>query len=637
MGKAGSLGAGLERGVGPEDEVPVLLLGSIRPEMEQFFRGLTEAQWRRMASGCPDEASKLLLADFLLELLTNLTSSFTASLGVKGHVSQDHVRSSLGDGLTRTMAQVLEVQEEAEQQVQEDQELLMEQVSREVADTVNSVVATGGSFSRPSRFVHVTPPGRLDLMVAHLCQVFRAFGSKVNTCLFQKKKQELRLEQLLDLDELRNGDGCSQTSEEEVEEEQQEVLKASSEMVQRSLSKEVSELLEPLLQTVPASHVAVVLSETSEKIRSVVEEISTPSSYSSHLSLKINRRRRRRCNVPLRDVNLKIRTFISRCFAKVLLLRKHSQLQLQFSSRLGQEEVGAGEGSELRAAAVSLDALLDSLDPEVKGQGQTDFYQSLQRISRGEDQAFVDNLVQLLLRLLGQRGGRAGPGGEGEGLWERREEVRQEVEKKVRSFLVLLHWWLSSQLEVCCQRVATSLGQATPSQVEEGRSQQSWQSQEKQQNQMYVRTLVELLLWRALRKTRMTLEDRGPILERLVCAACARLEEELELQQQLWQGLRLKRLQGLSRAVLRELCRRSGSLEMMLLSLYVDGAAAEELIVSVLVRHLLASARKKSWKRGWRSNFCWSLRNFLLRPFRKGSAPRGGSAQIVVEEEQEYT
>lgn len=616
--------------------MPVLLLGSIRPHMEQFFRGLTEAQWRRMASGCPDEASKLLLADFLLDLLTSLTSSFTASLGVKGCVSQAHVRSSLGDGLTRTLAQVLEVQEASEEQVQEDQELLMEQVSREVADTVNSVVATGGSFSRPSRFLHVTPPGRLDLMVAHLCQVFRAFGSKVNICLFQKKKkQELRLEELLDLDELQNGDGCSQTSEEEVEEEQQEVLKASSEMVQRSISKEVSELLEPLLQTVPASHVAVVLSETSEKIRSVVEEISTPSSYSSHLSLKINRRRRKRCSVPLKDVNLKIRTFISRCFAKVLLLRKHSQLQLQFSSRLPEEEVGAGEGSELRAVAVSLDALLDSLDPEVKGQGQADFYQSLQRISRGEDQAFVENLVQLLLTLLGQQGGRAGPGGEGEGLWERREEVRQEVEKKVRSFLVLLHWWLSSQLEVCCQRVATSLGQATPSQVEEGRSQLS---QETQQNQVYIRTLVELLLWRALKKTRMTLEDRGQILERLVGAAWARLEEELELQQQLWQMVRLNRLQGLSRAVLRELCRRSGSLEMMLLSLYVDGAAAEELIVSVLVRHLLASVHKKSWRRSWNSSsFCWSLQNFLLRPFRRGSTPRGGASQIVVEEEQEYT
>lgn len=614
-----------------QDEVPVLLLNNIRPHIEFFFSGLTAEQWRQMTSGSTDDATRIMLADMLLDLITSLTTSFMATLDVNTAVTEEHVRSSLGNTLPQTFADVLEISDRVRSRSSDQ---LMELVGREVKETVNSVLSSGCSYTEPSKFEHITPPSRLNEMVTYLCNMFKSFKAKIKKMsLFQERKQFVKMEDLYDLEDYESElfDGGSLSSGSMLDRSgeilaEDSFLKATSETVQKTISKEVSEFMEPLLQVVPVSHAVVVLSETSEKIKSVVEEISPVIAESSAPVAPLDPSPKPRKNkLSLRTVSIKIKTFITKCFAKVLLLRKHSELKLKFSKDSRVED-----RKELQVVIASVDALLGSLDGE-KGQGEPDFSQSLQRISEGKDQVFVEALISLLIRLvtLGwtseddqepvrgcqQRLGVSGPD---------HENVRAEVEKKVRSFLILLHWWLNTQVDGYCQRVTHTLTgtkaptpATTPAENAGTPEEERAQQRRSEQNQTYVRTLVELLLWRALKKTNMTLEDRNLIIERLSEATWAQLEG-LNLN-----PLDLHRLKDLSKTVLKDLCRRSGSLEMMLLSLYVDGRAAEELIVSLLVHHLTASAKKN----GGASTFCLSVRKVLLRPFRGGSAPRTYSGE----------
>lgn len=612
-----------------QDEVPVLLLNNIRPHIEFFFSGLTAEQWRQMTSGSPDDATRIMLADMLLDLITSLTTSFMATLEVNTAVTEEHVRSSLGNTLPQTFADVLEISDRVRSKSSDQ---LMELVGKEVKETVNSVLSSGCSYSKPSKFQHITPPSRLNEMVTYLCNMFKSFKAKIKKMsLFQERKQFVKMEDLYDLEDYESEpfDGGSLSSGSMLERSEEipaedSLLKATSETVQKTISKEVSEFMEPLLQVVPVSHAVVVLSETSEKIKSVVEEISPAIAESSApmAPLDPSLKPRKKSKLSLRTVSIKIKTFIAKCFAKVLLLRKHSELKIKFSKDSGVED-----RKELQVVVASVDALLDSLDEE-KGQGEPDLSQSLQRISEGKDQVFVEALINLLFRLvtLGwtseddqepvrgcqQRLGASSPD---------HQNVRAEVEKKVRSFLILLHWWLNTQLDGYCQRVThtlTAIKAPTPTSTPAGKLEEERAQQTRsKQNQTYVRTLVELLLWRALKKSNMTLEDRNLIIERLSEATWAQLEG-LNLN-----PLDLHRLKDLSKMVLKDLCRRSGSLEMMLLSLYVDGQAAEELIVSLLVRHLTASAKKN----GTASTFCLSVRKVLLRPFRGGPAPSNHSGE----------
>lgn len=612
-----------------QDEVPVLLLSNIRPHIEFFFSGLTAEQWRQMMSGSPDDATRIMLADMLLDLITSLTTSFMATLEVNTAVTEEHVRSSLGNTLPQTFADVLEISDRVRSKSSDQ---LMELVGKEVKETVNSVLSSSCTYSEPSKFEHITPPSRLNEMVTYLCDMFKSFKAKIKKMsLLQERKQFVKMEDLYDLEDYESEpfDGGSLSSGSMLERSEEipaedSFLKATSEMVQKTISKEVSEFMEPLLQVVPVSHAVVVLSETSEKIKSVVEEISPVIAESSApvVPLDPSPKPRKKSKLSLRTVSIKIKMFITKCFAKVLLLRKHSELKIRFSKDSRMED-----RKELQVVVASVDALLDSLDGE-KGQGEPDFSQSLQRISEGKDQVFVEALINLLFRLvtLGwtseddqepvrgcqQRLGASGPD---------HENVRAEVQKKVRSFLILLHWWLNTQVDGYCQRVTHTLTGAkapTPATTPAGKPEEERAQQRGiKQNQTYVRTLVELLLWRALKKSNMTLEDRNLIIERLSEATWAQLEG-LNLN-----PLDLHRLKDLSKTVLKDLCRRSGSLEMMLLSLYVDGQAAEELIVSLLVHHLTASAKKN----GAASTFCLSVRKVLLRPFRGGSAPRNYSGE----------
>lgn len=611
------------------DEVPVLLLNNIRPHIEFFFSGLTAEQWRQMTSGSPDDATRIMLADMLLDLITSLTTSFMATLEVNTAVTEEHVRSSLGNTLPQTFADVLEISDRVRSKSSDQ---LMELVGREVKQTVNSVLSSGCSYTEPSKFEHITPPSRLNEMVTYLCDMFKSFKAKIKKMsLFQERKQFVKMEDLYDVEdyesELFDGGSLSSGSMLERSEEipvEDSFLKATSQTVQKTISKEVSEFMEPLLQVVPVSHAVVVLSETSEKIKSVVEEISPAIAESSAPVVPRGPSPKPRKNkLSLRTVSIKIKTFITKCFAKVLLLRKHSELKTKFSKDSRVED-----RKELQVVIASVDALLDSLDGD-KGQGEPDFSQSLQRISEGKDQVFVEALINLLIGLvtLGWtseddqepvRGCQQRLGAPG----LNHENVRAEVEKKVRSFLILLHWWLNTQVDGYCHRVThtltgTKAPATTPAEDAGKPEEERAQQRRSKQNQTYVRTLVELLLWRALKKTNMTLEDRNLIIERLSEATWAQLEG-LNLN-----PLDLHRLKDLSKTVLKDLCRRSGSLEMMLLSLYVDGQAAEELIVSLLVHHLTASAKKN----GGASTFCLSVRKVLLRPFRGGSAPRNYSGE----------
>ncbi|KAK1882121.1 Single-pass membrane and coiled-coil domain containing protein 1 [Dissostichus eleginoides] len=96
------------------EEMPELR-SSLTPVVEPFVKGLTAEQWQSLRSGNPDGATLIVVADFVLEVVLCLTKAILAgSKGMKTSVSQESIRSSLGDLLSQSIAKALDVQSQVE-------------------------------------------------------------------------------------------------------------------------------------------------------------------------------------------------------------------------------------------------------------------------------------------------------------------------------------------------------------------------------------------------------------------------------------------------------------------------------------------------------------------------------------------
>ncbi|KAI9525288.1 hypothetical protein NQZ68_009969 [Dissostichus eleginoides] len=84
----------------------------------------------------PDGATLIVVADLVLEVVTSLTKAILAAfMGMKTSVSEESIRSSLGDALSQSIAQALDVTSQVED---DSMELCAAVISKEVAESVNS-------------------------------------------------------------------------------------------------------------------------------------------------------------------------------------------------------------------------------------------------------------------------------------------------------------------------------------------------------------------------------------------------------------------------------------------------------------------------------------------------------------------
>ncbi|KAI9520558.1 hypothetical protein NQZ68_017259 [Dissostichus eleginoides] len=153
-----------------------IAVDDIRPLFVHFCKQMSVEQWDLLDQGSSDDAVKMIVAELILKCVNLVTEAFLAIYKVtKTGVSEEYVRSCVGNILPQTFADVLDVK------VPDDcdsAKSLTEMIVQEVMESANSVLNASADNSEEV-YRHVTPPNRLGVMVSHACDMLKAFLAKM--------------------------------------------------------------------------------------------------------------------------------------------------------------------------------------------------------------------------------------------------------------------------------------------------------------------------------------------------------------------------------------------------------------------------------------------------------------------------
>ncbi|KAM7397898.1 hypothetical protein PAMA_005978 [Pampus argenteus] len=365
-------------------ETPEVTADIFSPLVKVLGDSLTEDEWELLKLGCPDDATKMLIAELLLEIVQAATNNILVNLkknrGKK--MSENGLQVNLGNTLAQTFAEALNM----EDQVQcLSSKRLTSLVTEEVEQSVKSILSAQISADAEIK-EHITPPDRLNRMLKHASKMLKIFARKVkvlpqsplqtvsqNTSQRKTSKglSDMNVEDgvtniyvkkisLMDLDTLEKDpddleeepealeDTGSLDEDPEVlvdepealkdiitlkdepealdEEPPQDLLAAA---VQELIEKALCEITKPLLKDIEESDYKQLQSESSEKITTLAKEIAKSMEEDEDIE-HLGEESSQKPTVPLEKVSKKIRTFFAKYHAKISLHRMITQLVRKF-------------------------------------------------------------------------------------------------------------------------------------------------------------------------------------------------------------------------------------------------------------------------------------------------------------------
>ncbi|KAM7397883.1 hypothetical protein PAMA_005967 [Pampus argenteus] len=355
-------------------ETPEVTADIFSPLVQAFVDSLTEDQWELLKLGCPDDATKMLIAELLLEIVQAATNNILVNLKKKHRkkMSENRLQVNLGNTLAQTFADALNM----EDQVQcLSSKRLTSLVTEEVEQSVKSILSAQISAD-PEINEYITPPDRLNRMLKHASKILKIFARKKKVLpqsprqtVSQNTSQRTTSKGLSDMkaeDGVTNvyvkpigpmDHGTLEKDPEDLEEkpgalkdtgsleDDPEVLEDTGSLVedpevlveppqdsftaavQEVIEKAVCEITEPLLKDIEKSDYERLQSESSDKIRTLAKVIARSIEEDvEHLGEQSSQKP----TVLLERVGKKIRTFFAKCLAKISLHRMITQLTKKF-------------------------------------------------------------------------------------------------------------------------------------------------------------------------------------------------------------------------------------------------------------------------------------------------------------------
>ncbi|XP_032396211.1 LOW QUALITY PROTEIN: cell wall protein DAN4-like [Etheostoma spectabile] len=271
-------------------EISKITVEDIRPAVESFIKGMTLEQQRLLVQGAPDDATSILLAEMILDLISLVSKSILATLQNKYSqiISEEHVRSSLGDTLPLTFAEILQVKDPVHC---DSSTKLNNMFVREVAQSINSAISNSVDTLEPVFSERVTPPHRLNLMVQHAFNMLKAFLGKMKDVLCSCRPRKPRTRQDIYVQKAADGqqemadqeeaDHCQSAarsgeskSPDKVSRTSEHFVSVTTIAVREIITNEVSGLTEPLLDEMTDSGYDQLQSDTSREIHIIADDIT---------------------------------------------------------------------------------------------------------------------------------------------------------------------------------------------------------------------------------------------------------------------------------------------------------------------------------------------------------------------------
>lgn len=551
-------------------------LDNIKAQIQVFVEQLTEDQYESLATGSPNNSTKIQLAKLLIDILTSVST-----MCKKHHpdASEGQVRALLGNSLAQMFAGALGLEAAAGSA---DVESLYHLISKEVTEMVQSDDSDVSG--------HVTSPWRLDMIIQRTNKVLQTFVAKMKkTDSSQKRQKQLKVDPKLDESTMTWMDEKLRRQLKVQKVESTSALDGDQEMdnVERMVNSENSS--------------EGCLSRPNSPVKSALLEELKGGEHKGK-----NRR-------VFKSALGKVKTFFTKWFAKALIHCKVAEPKADLQTAPKDE---SQRSLQTLAQNEESECLFSCDDPTFSGLSFNDIHRGVTE-NKEYETAIETRVVP------------APESGSSEA----------DIRDKMNKFMDLTSWWMNTQLGSCGDRVmiilkhsqSTRNAQTLEAFPEEGSEEGSEEAEVKSEVQedadekaerlqvgsrvqstplrtetsepdrlkdnklevetlvdekvkevqhknirVYIETLVELLVSRLIHKAKFAVEDQAHILHTLSEATFAQLEQYASIE------LDPERLKGLRKHIYKDLCRDFGSAENILFLLATNDQSVVSCIATVI-------------------------------------------------------
>ncbi|KAK5910860.1 hypothetical protein CgunFtcFv8_005086 [Champsocephalus gunnari] len=565
---------------------------NVRPQVENFYKSITKEQLQLLEIGTPDNATKVLLAELILSIVTSVTSHLLKGIvNTNFVVTEESIVLSMGTTLTQSVADVLGLKEGVQSVSSERLKIL---ISKEVARSLDSSLTTLHS-EQFTISQHVTQPNRLNTMVGHATKMLKEFAAKTRL-LCSRPKEHLLLAESKHDEDMR----LARTETPEKSPSPGSSDSAKSKTVQDIINKEVKEIIGPLLTPVSDTDSEVVQSQSSQESSVLADNIAMAiaeglEGFEEMAETSTSERTDKR-KLSLEDIERKITNFFTKHFAKAWILRIFAQLKATF-----QKGSKADSRSSVQSLMDDVDRLLQPRDGNKTQVGdQISVFKALNTIPSAGVLVFTKELTDILLSYLlkhelpdvfprqikkqAPRTSMAPQPSTHTDTLVAHVEMRIEVQNKVWDFMVLMKWWRKTQVGGHSDRVQSAL-KDSQSLVRTSVRVVETSKETKAAIKITLQRLVSQIFMKA--KVDCALENVNDIVSRLFEKTMADIE---------WVdfGTKSGALKDLDKAIFRDLCKVYGCAEMVLSSLYLEDPALEKHIAGITTYRLTTTPRQGS-------------------------------------------
>lgn len=161
-------------------EMPQITVDNYVPLIRFFLGKLTVDQWGLLERGSPDQATQILLADMMMQIVSAVSTSVIQCIQEEcKKVSQKQVHARLGNTLATSFAQALDVQDPSQFHCKR----LTIVFAKEVTRWVNF------SLSEVKKYCCLTGPARLNSMVTHVVALLASVAVRMGrVCAFRARR-----------------------------------------------------------------------------------------------------------------------------------------------------------------------------------------------------------------------------------------------------------------------------------------------------------------------------------------------------------------------------------------------------------------------------------------------------------------
>lgn len=416
-----------------KEHIQALTEDTFKLAVKTFFEKITEDQWNLIISGCSNEKTRILLAEFLLDIITSTTTTLLAAVKCEASLV-----SSLDEAFPVSFSEALSIPDQAED---DTFRCLTGMIQTEVKKNLEAIL-----YENKER---VTPFFGLDTMINCASGLLKRFGKKINKSFPPKKNKEdgecedAKMEEYLYV--LSSHDGA---------------LKSK---IQEKLEEELNEIVSPMMEHVPVTEYEKVCSDTARAI----------SILSGHLLSSNDKIKEKKT---LRKTRCKVRNFLTKCFLNIWIRRLLDQLKRKHCP------------SKKADSAEAVKELIDNIESWLRSKNETSIVLALDNVSSSNDLVFTEKLCNFLYKYWQENVYKpdclswCSP--------ESHYELQADIWRKSWTCQVIMNWFLKTMLTPLVDRVQLPTDKTTTEEEEVDVASYITDAGD-MENQVYVRFLIE--------------------------------------------------------------------------------------------------------------------------------------------------